>query len=422
MKALIIGGGLGGLLTAARLVKARHRVEIFERQGLIGGRFINLDYKGYKLTSGALHMIPHGSSGPLASMLRQVGADVKIVPSSPPAILRIPDNGSFRDMSFEKFSSPLSLTDKLKLFYLTAKSRFVKPGDESFKDWFFPFIKDTWLIKFANAYCGWALSMRCDDVSAREMLEIIDNMRSYGGPGVPMGGCGAIIDALEQVILSGGGIIHTNCQVDRILIVDNRAVGVDADGKTILGDVVISDIGHQLTAQLYDQPDTDEFKEYTAALNSARPAAGIKICLGANRPLIGHSGILLTPYARRVNGINEVTNIDPSLAPPGKHLIMSHQALQSDDIQSEIELGLKDLEDIFLGDDYEVLMVQTYRDGWPVNRAGSGSDLGNTTPIKGLYIVGDGAKGKGGIEVEGVAMGVENTIGLLQNFKTNNTR
>ncbi len=131
---------------------------------------------------------------------------------------------------------------------------------------------------------------------------------------------------------------------------------------------------------------------------------------------------MLTPYARRVNGINEVTNIDPSLAPPGKHLVMSHQALQSDDIESEIELGLKDLEDIFHKDDYEVLIVQTYRDGWPVNRAGSGSDLGNTTPIKGLYIVGDGAKGKGGIEVEGVAMGVDNTITLLQNFKTKNTR
>ncbi len=94
---------------------------------------------------------------------------------------------------------------------------------------------------------------------------------------------------------------------------------------------------------------------------------------------------------------------------------MSHQALQSDDIQSEIELGLKDLEDIFKGKEYEVLMVQTYRNGWPVNRTASGSFTSNSTPIKGLYIVGDGAKGKGGIEVEGVALGVENTITLLQN-------
>ena len=413
MKALIVGGGLGGLLTAARLVREGHRVEVFERMPVIGGRFINLDYKGYQLTTGALHMIPHGNKGPLATMLRQVGANVKIIPSSPQAVLRMPDNGGFKDISFYNFSAPLSWPNKLKLSYLTFKSRIIKPKDGTFKDWFSPFINDPWLVKLADAFCGWALSMRSDEVSASETLAIIENMRRYGGPGVPVGGCSAIIDALEQIILSGAGTIHTNRQVDRILMVDGRAVGVETGGESILGDVVISDIGHPATAQLYDHPATDEFKEYKTAMESARPSAGIKICLGADRPLIGHSGVLFTPYAKRVNGINEVTNVDPSLAPQEKHLIMSHQTLQSDDVQSEIELGLKDLEDIFKGKEYEVLMVQTYRDGWPVNRAESGSNVGNTTPIKGLYVVGDGAKGKGGIEVEGVAMGVENTMKLL---------
>jgi hypothetical protein len=32
------------------------------------------------------------------------------------------------------------------------------------------------------------------------------------------------------------------------------------------------------------------------------------------------------------------------------------------------------------------------------------------TPVNDLYIVGDGAKGKGGIEVEGVALGVMNVM------------
>jgi len=45
-----------------------------------------------------------------------------------------------------------------------------------------------------------------------------------------------------------------------------------------------------------------------------------------------------------------------------------------------------------------------------VNRAASGRDIGNKTPVNGLYVVGDGAKGNGGIEVEGVAMGVANMI------------
>ena len=158
MKALIVGGGLGGLLTAARLVREGHRVEVFERMPVIGGRFINLDYKGYQLTTGALHMIPHGNKGPLATMLRQVGANVKIIPSSPQAVLRMPDNGGFKDISFYNFSAPLSWPNKLKLSYLTFKSRIIKPKDGTFKDWFSPFINDPWLVKLADAFCGWALS------------------------------------------------------------------------------------------------------------------------------------------------------------------------------------------------------------------------------------------------------------------------
>jgi len=61
-----------------------------------------------------------------------------------------------------------------------------------------------------------------------------------------------------------------------------------------------------------------------------------------------------------------------------------------------------------------VLMVQSYRDDWPVNRVSSGYDLGNLTPVKGLLVVGDGAKGHGGIEVEGVALGVMNALDLIR--------
>ncbi|HPS90276.1 MAG TPA: NAD(P)/FAD-dependent oxidoreductase, partial [Methanosarcina vacuolata] len=66
--------------------------------------------------------------------------------------------------------------------------------------------------------------------------------------------------------------------------------------------------------------------------------------------------------------------------------------------------------EIFPNKKYEVLLIQSYHDNWPVNRAASGTDPGNETPIPGLYVVGDGAKGKGGIEVEGVALGVVATM------------
>jgi phytoene dehydrogenase-like protein len=145
-------------------------------------------------------------------------------------------------------------------------------------------------------------------------------------------------------------------------------------------------------------------------MNRAMPSKGIKICLSADEQLIGHTGTFFTPFADRINGINEVTNADPNLAPPGKHLVMSHQAVITEDLNKEIDLGLADLKRFFPNRKYEVLMIQSYSNGWPVNRASSGSDSGNWTPIKNLYVVGDGAKGKGGIEVEGVALGVMNVI------------
>ncbi len=144
------------------------------------------------------------------------------------------------------------------------------------------------------------------------------------------------------------------------------------------------------------------------------PSAGIKICLAAEEPLVGHPGVLFTPYTQRVNGMNEVTHADPSLAPEGMHLTMAHQAQRTNDIQNEIKLGLQDIKNMFPNKKYSVLLVQSYRDDWPVNRIASGFDLGSLTPLKGLYVVGDGAKGKGYIEVEGVAQGVANLLDTLK--------
>ncbi len=404
MKAVIIGAGLGGLLAGAKLSKAGYEVEVFERLPFIGGRFANLDYKGFKLSTGALHMIPHGSRGPLAQMLRDVGAKVNIIDSNPMAIIR-KDNGE--NIEFHDFRNELSLTKRVKLGTILAYSLKFKPkSDISFRNWVLKYFDDEFLLKLADSFCGWALSLKAVDVPAREMLDIIENMYLYKGSGVPQGGCGAVTGALADVIRAGDGKIHTGSCVDKIIIDCGRAKGVRLNGKTVDSDLVISDIGHQETARMYNCMD----KGYLKKISTVKPSKGVKICLCAHEPLIGHSGVYFTPYAERINGINEVTQADPSLAPQGKHLVMSHQAVLSDNLEKEIKLGLSDLKSLFPDKNYEVLMIQSYSGRWPVNRASSGSDTGNSTPVCGLYIVGDGAKGKGGIEVEGVALGVRNVM------------
>ncbi len=404
MKAAIIGAGLGGLLSGAKLSKAGYEVEIFERLPFIGGRFANLEYKGFKLSTGALHMIPHGSRGPLAQMLNEIGADVTIRDSNPMAVI-MKDTGE--TIEFHDFRKGFSLTKRVKLGTILAFSLKFKPKSNiSFRDWILKYFDDEFLLKLADSFCGWALSLQAKNVPAREMLEIIDNMYLYKGSGVPAGGCGAVTGALADVIKSNGGKIHTDTCVDKIIIDKENACGVSAGGKAIDAEIIISDIGHLETSRMYDCRD----EAYLGRINKAMPSRGIKICLSSDVPLIGHSGVFFTPYAERVNGINEVTNADPNLAPPGKHLVMSHQAVISDDLDQEINLGLLDLKKLFPDKKYEVLLVQSYSNGWPVNRASSGSDIGNRTPVQNLYVVGDGAKGKGGIEVEGVALGVRNVM------------
>jgi phytoene dehydrogenase-like protein len=247
-----------------------------------------------------------------------------------------------------------------------------------------------------------------------EFFEMIENMYRFGGPGVPIGGCKGVIDALEAVIIANGGRIYNKTEVSKIIVENGRAAGIFAGDRVYEANLIISNLGHAATALLCSEALLDKtYASYFKMLELLKPSAGIKICLAADEPLVGHSGILLTPYAKRINGINEVTHVDPNLAPPGKHLTMSHQHIAPENLKNlrvEIELGLEDLKEIFPGKKYKVLLIQSYHDGWPVNRAASGLDPGNETPILELYVVGDGAKGKGGIEIEGVALGVAATM------------
>ena len=420
MKAVVIGAGLGGLLSAARLSKAGYQVEVFERLPITGGRFTNLNYKGFQLSSGAFHILPHGPSGPLAQLLREVGADVKIVRSEQ-TTMRVPlkkgnpDYGKgFKDVSFNEFSTLLSHKDRLKIAFLIANTRRSHPTGSTLQAWIRTQFKDEWLVKFADSFCGWSLSLKSDEVPVGEVFEIIENMYRFGGPGVPIGGCKGVIDALESVIATNGGKIHTETEVSTILVENGKATGIIVGDEVYEANLIISNVGHAATACLCGEALSGErYSGYLRMLETLRPSAGIKICLAADEPLVGHSGVLLTPYAKRVNGIDEVTQVDPKLAPPGKHLTMSHQQVAPENVinlEAEIELGLQDLKEIFPGKKYEVLLIQSYHDGWPVNRTASGTDPGNETPISELYVVGDGAKGRGGIEVEGVALGVAATM------------
>jgi phytoene dehydrogenase-like protein len=403
MKVAIIGAGLGGLLAAAALSR-EHDVRVFEQLDMYGGRFTNLPYKGFQLSTGALHMLPQGPTGPLAGLIRQAGAKVEIVKSEPHATWMTRDNRQVPLMSFKDLLSPAAQA-KVPIAMLKMMGQKKGTGADIA-------LHDPEILRLADSACGWSLSMTATNTPASEVVTIMKNIQKHGTPGVPMGGCSSVVDALASVVEANGGKIALGSKVDAVKVEDGKSTGVVVGGQDVPADIVISNIGHGLTAGLYDRKYLAP--KYAAVLDKVKPSAGIKICLAAEEPLVGHSGVLFTPFTQRVNGINEVTQIDPSLAPEGMHLTMSHQTMLTNDVKNEIKLGLQDLKTMFAGKKYSVLLVQSYHDDWPVNRVASGYDLGNLTPVKGLFVVGDGAKGHGGIEVEGVALGVQNALDLIK--------
>ncbi len=68
----MIGAGLGGLLSAAQLLERGKRVVILERLPHCGGRFTAKTFQGAQISTGAVHMLPFGSSGVLSRVLQRL--------------------------------------------------------------------------------------------------------------------------------------------------------------------------------------------------------------------------------------------------------------------------------------------------------------------------------------------------------------
>ncbi|HEY4384750.1 MAG TPA: hypothetical protein VGN34_09785, partial [Ktedonobacteraceae bacterium] len=135
--------------------------------------------------------------------------------------------------------------------------------------------------------------------------------------------------------------------------------------------------------------------------------------------LIPHTGIMYCLDTQRIAGMVQPTNSDPQLAPPGKHLLISHQVIQSNNIEEERALALADLRLLF-GPAFDahcrVLTMGTYRGEWPVNRIAQGEDHNAETAVQGLYMVGDAVKPAGYLMVEGVAQSVNHFLDLLDSL------
>ncbi|NJE11302.1 NAD(P)/FAD-dependent oxidoreductase [Thermococcus sp. MAR1] len=410
MQSIVIGSGIGGLLTASFLAKNGYQVTVLEKAPYTGGRFTNLDYKGFGLSTGAFHMLPHGEDGPLAHLLKLLNANVQIVNSNPKGMIFY--NG--RTFHYRDGWKYLSFTEKARAtkLLLDIKRNKLPKGEEaetSGREWIRERIGDNEFVDlFIKSFLGWADSVL--EVPAGELAREIKAALRWGGPGLVKGGCRAITGELARITESKGGKILTR---KRAVEVDPEAKRViTADGEEFAYDVLISNIGIKETVELIGRENFE--KNYLKRVDSLKPSEGIKYNVALKGgPRIGNT-VVFTLDTERINGYNEPSSLSPELAKEGYTLVMLHHALQGRNVKAEQRKGIEDIYRIFpnLDSEGELLLVQTYLDGNPVNRVASGQTV-EDFPVEDVYIVGDAYKPPGGIEVEGIALGVMKTLERL---------
>ncbi len=469
---VVIGSGIGGLSCAALLARYGFDVTVCESHSIAGGAAHGFERNGFKFDSGpslysGLSYSP--SPNPLRQVLDAIGEELpcanydtwgcclpegdfdtsvgadqfcdvlrrfrgedavrewrelqrvmepyaKAAIALPPAALRL-DLGAV--LTVGRFL-PSLFQNATNVFKLTGS--FSNIMNDVIKD---PFIKN-WL----NLLCFLLSGLPADGTSAAEVAFMFAD---WYRPGVmldyPIGGSGALVDALVRGLNKYGGQLILNAHVEQVLVENNQAVGVRLrNGKEIRAKkAVISNASVWDTLKLL--PEASIPKQYRQR-QQATPECDsfMHLHLGIDaqgiRPDLACHYIVVNDWSEGVTAPQNVVLIsipsvlDSSLAPPGKHVIHAYtpgnepydfwqgmerkSEVYAKQKQERAEVMWKAIERVIpdIRDRCEVTLVGTpltherflrrHRGSYgPAIRAGEAFFPGANTPLAGLLCCGD---------------------------------
>lgn len=299
MRAIVIGGGVGGMAGAIRLATSGHDVVLFERAPVVGGKLATLDEGGWSFDLGPNQLtLPEVFDELFRLAGTSLAGEVDLVRLDPQiryhwpngSTLDVPDDeAAFRsaldafspgagtewdafaeraasiweasERSFDtglpgaslvaRLRSPLDLTrlDGGRTLAKSAASHFDDPR----------------LQQLVGRYATFAGS---SPYQAPATFARLAHIERADGCWYVMGGLGRLRDALERVARSVGVEIRTGTDVGRILHDGARASGVElADGGAHPAEIVVADVD---AAHLYTDllPSPKQAKELDKAQRS----------------------------------------------------------------------------------------------------------------------------------------------------------
>lgn len=268
---IIIGTGFGGLATASRLLSQGHNVTMFEKRDKPGGRAYVYEINGFKFDGGPTVITAPFMFDDIFEAAGKKREDyIDFVPCNPFYRIFDAEGNHFDYNNDHEFTlneirkrSPGDV-DGYEKFLGTTKAIFDK-GFVELADT--PFLKFTDMLKVApdliklqsyktvykyvSQYIEDEFLRRCfsfhpllvggNPFDTTSIYAMIHYLEREWGVHYAMGGTGAIVNAMVDLIEDQGGHIHLNAEIDEILVENGTAKGVRLkNGDVHKSDAVVS--------------------------------------------------------------------------------------------------------------------------------------------------------------------------------------
>jgi prolycopene isomerase len=367
---IVIGSGIGGLVTATQLAAKGAKVLVLESYIIPGGSSGYFEREGYRFDVGASMIFGFGTEGTTNLLTRALSAvDMSLETIADPVqihyhlpndlevkvhrdyeqflqelISRFPHEAEgirrFYDKCWEVFNclNAMELLSLEELKYLT-RVFFQKPwaclglvqylpqnaGDIAIK-----YIKDPELLKFIDMEC-YCWSVVPADMTPMINAGMVFSDRHYGGINYPQGGVGQIALKLVEGLEKFGGEIQYKAKVKRIIINNGKAVGVELiNGEEYYAKRIVSNATRWDTFEKLLPPEQMPQSEKNWQKRYRKSPSFLSLHLGVEAKVLPAGTechhIILEDWAKMEEPEGTIfvsipTLLDPSLAPKDHHII-----------------------------------------------------------------------------------------------------
>lgn len=407
---IVIGSGIGGLVTATQLAAKGAKVLVLERYLIPGGSSGYFEREGYRFDVGASMIFGFGTQGTTNLLTRALEAvNVSLETISDPVQIHyhLPDGLDLKvHQDYEKFLQELTThfpkeREGIRRFYNECWNVFnclntmellsleeigylmrvffqhplaclglVKYLPQNAGDIARRYISDPQLLKFIDMEC-YCWSVVPADKTPMINAGMVFSDRHYGGINYPKGGVGQIAQKLVEGLEKAGSEILYQARVTKIIIENGRAVGIElANGKQYRAKKIVSNATRWDTFEKLLAPENMPSSEKRWQKRYQKSPSFLSLHLGVKADVLPTGTechhIFLEDWQKMEDEQGTIfvsipTLLDPDLAPPGHHIIHTFtpswleewQGLSPQDYQKKKEVAaerlINRLEAIFPG-------------------------------------------------------------------------